>query len=114
VRDPEKHAKFWTQNFELREMFRSDDSIALTNDAMIIAFFKDTPHPDTIDYALRPLSCGMNSIFARMRDERPTHDTSTKARPNHAFGPTSRRRMACCSGTFALQMPAFGQIATVE
>ncbi|MGB6600976.1 MAG: VOC family protein [Candidatus Cybelea sp.] len=38
------------QELPLQEMFRSDETIALTNDAMIIAFFKGTPHPDTIDH----------------------------------------------------------------
>ena len=50
VRDPEKSAQFWTKNFDLQEMFRSDEAIALTNDAIIIGFFKGTPHPDTIDH----------------------------------------------------------------
>ena len=47
---PEKSAAFWTKNFELHEMFRSGEAIALTNDAMIIGFFKGTPHPDAIDH----------------------------------------------------------------
>ncbi len=50
VRDPEKSAQFWTKNFELQEMFRSDEAIALTNDAMIIGFVRGTPHPETIDH----------------------------------------------------------------
>ena len=50
VRDPEKSAQFWTENFDLKEMFRSDDAIALMNEAIIIGFFKGTPHPDTIDH----------------------------------------------------------------
>jgi len=50
VTDPEKHAQFWTSNFDLKEMFRSDEAIALKNDTMIIGFFKGTPHPDTIDH----------------------------------------------------------------
>ena len=50
VRDPEKSAQFWTKNFDLQEMFRSDEAIALTNDAIIIGFFKGTPHPETIDH----------------------------------------------------------------
>ena len=50
VRDPEKSAQFWTKNFDLQEMFRSDEAVALTNDAMIIGFFKGTPHPDTMDH----------------------------------------------------------------
>ncbi len=50
VIDPEKSAEFWTKNFDLHEMFRSDEAIALTNDAIIIGFVKGTPHPDTIDH----------------------------------------------------------------
>jgi catechol 2,3-dioxygenase-like lactoylglutathione lyase family enzyme len=50
VSDPEKSARFWTENFDLKEMFRSDEAVALTNDALIIGFFKGTPHPDTMDH----------------------------------------------------------------
>ncbi len=50
VADPAKSAEFWTKNFDLQEMFRSDEAIALTNDAIIIGFFKGTPHPETIDH----------------------------------------------------------------
>jgi len=60
VSDPEKSAEFWTQNFALKEMFRSDEAIALTNDAMIIAFFKGTPHPDAIDH----MSINVESVRA--------------------------------------------------
>jgi hypothetical protein len=37
-------------NFDLQEMFRSEEAIGLTNDAMIIGFVKGTPHPDTVDH----------------------------------------------------------------
>ncbi len=60
VSDPEKSAQFWTENFDLKEMFRSDEAIALTNDALIIGFFKGTPHPETIDH----LSFHLDSIRA--------------------------------------------------
>jgi catechol 2,3-dioxygenase-like lactoylglutathione lyase family enzyme len=50
VSDPEKSAHFWTENFDLQVMFRSDEAFALTNDALIIGFFKGTPHPDTMDH----------------------------------------------------------------
>jgi len=50
VRDPAKSEQFWTTNFDLQEMFRSSEAVALTNDAIIIGFFKGTPHPDTIDH----------------------------------------------------------------
>lgn len=44
VSDPEKSAHFWTENFDLQVMFRSDEAFALTNDALIIGFFKGTRH----------------------------------------------------------------------
>ena len=50
VTDPEKSAHFWTKNFDLQEMFRSDEAVALTDDVIIIGFFKGTPHPDAIDH----------------------------------------------------------------
>ncbi len=50
VADPAKSAQFWSENFDLQEMFRSDEVIGLTNGAMIIGLFKGTPHPDTIDH----------------------------------------------------------------
>ncbi len=50
MKDPERSAQFWTKNFDLQEMFRSNDAVALTNDAIIIGFVKGTPHPDTIDH----------------------------------------------------------------
>ena len=50
VSDPERSADFWTKNFDVKEMFRSAEVVALTNDAIIIGFFKGTPHPEAIDH----------------------------------------------------------------
>ena len=50
VIDPAKSAQFWTKNFDLHEMFRSDEAVGLTDDAIIIGLFKGTPHPETIDH----------------------------------------------------------------
>ncbi len=50
VSDPEKTAQFWTKNFDLKEMFRSSEALALTNDALIIGFFKGSPQPEAIDH----------------------------------------------------------------
>jgi catechol 2,3-dioxygenase-like lactoylglutathione lyase family enzyme len=50
VVDPDASARFWTANFELREMFRSDDAIALTNGTIVIGLFGGTPHPEAIDH----------------------------------------------------------------
>ncbi len=86
VRDPEKSAQFWTKNFDLQEMFRSDEAIGLTNDATIIGFFKGTPRPDAIDH----MSFRLNS----MRALREALETLKKngvelEDPGDEIGPTS-------------------------
>ena len=50
VRDPERSAKFWTQNFDLEEVFRYEGGIAVGNDAVTIALFKGTPVPAVFDH----------------------------------------------------------------
>lgn len=50
VKDPEKSAQFWTKNFDLEEIFRFEEGIAVSNDAITIALFKGTPHPKTIEH----------------------------------------------------------------
>jgi catechol 2,3-dioxygenase-like lactoylglutathione lyase family enzyme len=86
VRDPEKSAQFWIKNFDLHEMGRSSEAIGLTNDAIIIGFFKGTPHPDTIDH----LSFHLDS----MRVLREALETLKKngvelEDPGDEIGPTS-------------------------
>jgi catechol 2,3-dioxygenase-like lactoylglutathione lyase family enzyme len=50
VRDPDISAKFWTKNFDLEEMFRFEDGIGLTNDAVTIVLHKGVPHPGTFGH----------------------------------------------------------------
>lgn len=50
VRDPARSAEFWTRNFDLKEIFRFEDGVAIGNDAITLAFFKGTPDPDAIDH----------------------------------------------------------------
>ena len=50
VRDPEKSAAWWTKLFDLKEIFRFEDGIAVSNDAITIALSKGTPHPETFDH----------------------------------------------------------------
>lgn len=45
VRDPEESARFWTHNFDLEEIFRFEDGIGLSNDAVTMALHKGVPHP---------------------------------------------------------------------
>jgi catechol 2,3-dioxygenase-like lactoylglutathione lyase family enzyme len=50
VKDPENSTKFWTKNFNLKEIFRFEDGIAVSNAAITIAFFKGKPDPQTLDH----------------------------------------------------------------
>jgi catechol 2,3-dioxygenase-like lactoylglutathione lyase family enzyme len=50
VRDPENSAAFWAKNFDLEEMFRFEDGIGLTNDAITIVLFKGVPHPGAFEH----------------------------------------------------------------
>ena len=86
VKDPEKSAQFWTTNFELQEMFRSDEAIGLTNGAIIIGLFEGTPHPDTIDH----LSFNVDTMQA-LRDALATlkQNGVNLEDPGDEIGPTS-------------------------
>ena len=50
VTDPQRSAKFWTTNFDLKEIFRFEDGIAVSNDAINIALFKGKPNSETLDH----------------------------------------------------------------
>jgi catechol 2,3-dioxygenase-like lactoylglutathione lyase family enzyme len=50
VKDPEASAKFWSTNFDLKELFRFDDGIAVSNDAITIALFKGKPNAEAIEH----------------------------------------------------------------
>lgn len=50
VRDPEASAAFWTRNFDLHEIFRSEGAIGLTNDAITIVLHPGEPHPETFGH----------------------------------------------------------------
>lgn len=50
VSDPEESARFWTHNFDLEEIFRFDDGIAVSNDAITIALFKGKPYLEAIEH----------------------------------------------------------------
>ena len=50
VADPERSAKFWTTNFDLKELFRFEHGIAVSNDAITIALFKGKPDPDALEH----------------------------------------------------------------
>lgn len=50
VRDPEASAKFWMHNFDLEELFRFEDGIGLSNDAVTMVLHKGVPHPGTFGH----------------------------------------------------------------
>ncbi len=50
VHDPERSARFWTSNFDLKEIFRFEDGIAVSNDAITIALFKGKPDPNVLEH----------------------------------------------------------------
>jgi catechol 2,3-dioxygenase-like lactoylglutathione lyase family enzyme len=45
VNDPDASARWWTSNFDLEEIFRFDDGVAVSNDAITIALSKGKPDP---------------------------------------------------------------------
>jgi catechol 2,3-dioxygenase-like lactoylglutathione lyase family enzyme len=61
VSDPERSARFWASNFDLKEIFRFDEGIGLSNDAVTIVFFKGKPDPEVIDHMSFHLN-GMNEL----------------------------------------------------
>lgn len=50
VRYPERAAEFWQRNFDLAELFRFDDVIGLSNDAVTIVLHPGTPNPATFGH----------------------------------------------------------------
>jgi catechol 2,3-dioxygenase-like lactoylglutathione lyase family enzyme len=50
VRDPKKSAAWWTEHFDLEEIFRFAGGVAISNDAITIALHEGVPHPGTIGH----------------------------------------------------------------
>lgn len=50
VRDPEVSARWWTANFDLDEIFRFDDGVAVSNDAITIALSKGKADPRVVEH----------------------------------------------------------------
>ena len=50
VKNPDATAAWWSKNFDLDEIFRFDEGVGLSNDAITIAFFKGEPNPNVIDH----------------------------------------------------------------
>jgi catechol 2,3-dioxygenase-like lactoylglutathione lyase family enzyme len=50
VEDPDASAAWWIENFDLDEMFRYEEGVAVSNDAVTIVLFKGEPDPSAIDH----------------------------------------------------------------
>jgi catechol 2,3-dioxygenase-like lactoylglutathione lyase family enzyme len=50
VRNPAASARWWTTHFDLDEIFRFEDGIAVSNDAVTIALSKGEPDPSVLDH----------------------------------------------------------------
>ena len=50
VKNPEASAKWWSANFDLDDIFRFDDGVAVSNYVITIALFAGEPNPDTLDH----------------------------------------------------------------
>ncbi|MGZ3498020.1 MAG: VOC family protein [Vulcanimicrobiaceae bacterium] len=50
VKDPEASAKWWSTNFDLNDIFRFEDGVAVSNDAVTIALFAGKPDPDALGH----------------------------------------------------------------
>jgi catechol 2,3-dioxygenase-like lactoylglutathione lyase family enzyme len=50
VRDPRASAQWWRKHFDLHEIFSSDDSVGLSNDAVTIVLHEGVPHPGTFGH----------------------------------------------------------------
>ncbi len=45
VKDPDASARWWTANFDLEEIFRFDDGVGLSNDAITVVLRRGSPDP---------------------------------------------------------------------
>ena len=50
VRDPEASAAFWQRSFDLAEIFRFEDGVGLSNDAITLVVFKGEAAPKAIGH----------------------------------------------------------------
>lgn len=50
VANVKRAEEFWTTNFNLHEIFRSDGVVGLSNDNVTIVLSKGEPHPETFDH----------------------------------------------------------------
>lgn len=84
VNDPEKTARWWSERFDLREIFRDTDVVGMSNDAITIAFHRGKPHPSTFGHMSFHLP-DMPALEAA-REELRKADVAMED-PGHEIGP---------------------------
>lgn len=50
VRDVKRSEQFWKTNFDLKEIFRFEDGVGLSNDHVTIVLHDGVPHPGTFGH----------------------------------------------------------------
>lgn len=84
VADPERSARFWTRHFDLKEIFRFEDGVAVSNARITIAFFKGKPNPKTLEHMSFHLGSmtALRSALAELKKSRVELED-----PGHEIGP---------------------------
>jgi catechol 2,3-dioxygenase-like lactoylglutathione lyase family enzyme len=50
VHDPAATAKWWSEHFDLKEIFRFEDGVGMSNDAITIVFHRGRPAPSALGH----------------------------------------------------------------
>ena len=70
VKDPDVSARWWTANFDLDEIFRFDDGVAVSNDVITIALSKGKADPSVLEHMsfhvndMKTLSAALEALRA--------------------------------------------------
>lgn len=84
VKDPDATATWWKRLFDLKEIFRFEDGVGLSNDSITIVFAKGKPDPDVIDHMSFHLP-NMKALRAAL-DVLKKHDVDVED-PGDEIGP---------------------------
>lgn len=86
VEDPDDSAAWWRKNFDLEEIFRFDDGVGLSNDAITIVLFEGDPDPEAIGHmsfhlaSMAELNAALELLRANGVDlEDPGHEIGPEA-----------------------------------
>lgn len=69
VSEVKRSEKFWTENFDLKEIFRFDEGVGLSNDAVTIVQFKGEPNASYRSYVVSLEVDGRAAVCARGAQE---------------------------------------------